>query len=58
MEGAECFIEVYKDGDGEVRNLGIRYILYLKQDLYFTRTLFESKTIAVWYIKPKPNKTL
>ena len=62
MEGAQCFIEVYKISDtGEVINspnynensIHVSPIDNLNEDLILTKSCSAIQTIAVWYIKPK-----
>ena len=62
MEGAQCFIEVYKNHrTGQVvhapnfkKDLDYTYpITDLEEDLEVTKCVDGIQTIAVWYIKPK-----
>ena len=52
MEGAQCFIEVWKGRYSDLYNSPIRNITTLNDVLKHTERI-GLKTIAVWYIKPK-----
>ncbi len=52
MEGAKCFIEVYKCGESGILNSDIADIKDLKIYLEVTQ-MYKWQTIAVWYFKPK-----
>lgn len=54
MEGAQCFIEVYKVvGDTETFNCDCADIEWYSKYLGDTKAHEFLETIAVWYIKPK-----
>lgn len=63
MKDAQCFIELYQVNDDIELIISPNYnnnyqyyskIKFLQQDLEFTKSMINLRTIAVWYIKPKP----
>ena len=52
MEGAQCFIEVFKIDDSLTGWKAITPLINLRASLHITEK-FGFKTIAVWYIKTK-----
>ena len=52
MEGAQCFIEVFKKNNIELFHKPMLPIRKIKIEILHTK-ISQFKTIAVWYIKPK-----